>query len=45
VLPGNLALDTGFAHIWLGELPTRAPNGVPGAADPSYVYTAIVAEM
>lgn len=31
VLPGNVTLDTGFAHTWLGGL-------AAAAADPSYLY-------
>jgi hypothetical protein len=41
VLPGNVALDTGFAHLRLGEFPKNAPDGNPDAEDPVYVYVQV----
>jgi len=44
LLPGNIALDTGFAHTWLGEFATSAPNA-NGGGDPSYVYAQLGFEI
>lgn len=38
VLPGNLSLEVGFAHLWLGGFPESAPDANAGG-DPTYVYT------
>jgi hypothetical protein len=35
--PGNISLEVGAAHTWLGRMPTRAPNAT-GNGDPTFVY-------
>lgn len=38
VVPGNLTLELGFAHVWLGEFAETAPNANK-TGDPTYFYT------
>lgn len=37
-VPGNLTLEVGFAHVWLGEFAETAPNANK-TGDPTYFYT------
>jgi hypothetical protein len=41
----NLAIEGGFAYLWLGEFPKSAPNGTPGAGDPAYVYVQVLFQI
>jgi hypothetical protein len=44
VLPGNVVVDVGFAHTFLGPFPTRAPNSTV-EGDPTYVYSQVGLEI
>jgi hypothetical protein len=37
ILPGNLLLEAGYAHLFAGEFIDNAPNSNGG--DSNYVYT------
>ncbi|UCG86065.1 MAG: alginate export family protein [Gemmatimonadota bacterium] len=42
ILPENITLEAGFAHLVLGEFPKKAPNGNPDAKDPTYIYAQVL---
>ena len=39
ILPANMSFETGFAHLWLGDFPKHAPNGIPNPNNPTFLYT------
>ena len=39
ILPANMRLETGFAHLWLGDFLVNAPNGTPNPNNPTFLYT------
>jgi hypothetical protein len=41
ILPGNLALEAGFAYLRLGEFPKQVPGGNPDGGNPTYGYVQI----
>ena len=43
-VPGNVAVDAGFAHLFRGAFATDAPNANPGG-DPTYFYVQAAFEM
>ncbi len=38
----HATLEAGFARLWLGHFPRNAPNGLPDAKDPFYVYVQVI---